>query len=310
MKGQGNPQLEDGFARIANEILDELSKINLSPYDWRVVIQVFRWTYGYQSQKDTDIKPSRIAEITGLSLPHVSRSLKRLEDMNIIFRSGSRVGFNKRYREWDLAAKKSRHVPELTIGGNVATSGKSESDLNVEVATGGNVTTSGNVAETGNKTLPELVTPYIKDSKDNYSKERAADADPSLSGKPGSGETPTPQSPPSPVSFDDWLKLLNEQENVKDRIGVLVVAFRALHPNAPKEDFASLGGQIAGITKITKDFPVILKAIWESASRNPVGSHMNYIRKTLMGVNKAYPNNGRGQIPGTIPGFEMPRLAD
>ena len=50
-----NPQLENGFTRIANEILEALSKAELSGSEFRLAIAILRFTYGMQ-KKSAEIK--------------------------------------------------------------------------------------------------------------------------------------------------------------------------------------------------------------------------------------------------------------
>ena len=45
-----NPQLEDGYTKIANEILEALAGINLSPYEGRALFFLIRKTYGWKKK--------------------------------------------------------------------------------------------------------------------------------------------------------------------------------------------------------------------------------------------------------------------
>ena len=49
-----NPQLENGYTRIANEILEAMAKVKLSPTQYRVLFVVWRYTYGF-SRKSADL---------------------------------------------------------------------------------------------------------------------------------------------------------------------------------------------------------------------------------------------------------------
>ena len=106
------PQLEDGHTQIANEILDELAKLYLSPNQWQVVIFIIRKTYGYRKKVDY-IANSQIVEGTGLSKAVVSRVLKKLEKWNIIGRNKKHIGFQKDWEQWKLA-EQSTSGTELT----------------------------------------------------------------------------------------------------------------------------------------------------------------------------------------------------
>ncbi|MBI5598821.1 MAG: replication protein [Deltaproteobacteria bacterium] len=73
------PQLENGFARISNGIIEALYRVNLAPYEWRVLMFVFRITYGWnRPRKEAETSVSQIARILGLDRRHVQRALKGL----------------------------------------------------------------------------------------------------------------------------------------------------------------------------------------------------------------------------------------
>jgi len=97
------PQIEHGYAKVANEIAEALAKINLSPYESRIVWSIFRETYGW-SKKSERITVSRFQELTGLKRQHISRTLAVLIGRNVIERKGKShkiyYGFQKDYEIW------------------------------------------------------------------------------------------------------------------------------------------------------------------------------------------------------------------
>lgn len=105
-------QLENGFARVANEIFEVLARTNLNGTQRRILDVVFRQTYGYQ-RKSHDLSISFIAKATELNKMQIQRELATLIDRNIIkvFRAASfnksrKIGLNKNYSEWLQLAKK------------------------------------------------------------------------------------------------------------------------------------------------------------------------------------------------------------
>jgi hypothetical protein len=66
-----------------------------------------------------------------------------------------------------------------------------------------------------------------------------------------------------------------------NRVGVLVNAFKEWHTNAPQEDIENCGNRFAGMLKTTNDATFILSKIWDTSSREIVGSHLNYIQGCL-----------------------------
>jgi len=106
-----NPQTEDGFTQIANELLEHLYKMHLSPNQWQVLLCILRKTYGFHKKVDY-IANSQIATATGLCKAVVSRCLHNLNDMNIIIREGRRIGFQKDWEKWEKLAELQTPEPK------------------------------------------------------------------------------------------------------------------------------------------------------------------------------------------------------
>ncbi len=94
-----SPQIEDGYTKLANEIMEALMRTNLPAYQGRVLWAILRKTYGFQKKEDW-ISNSQLVEMTGLRKQHVSRTMKELLERHIVTRSGYKVGFNKDYTQW------------------------------------------------------------------------------------------------------------------------------------------------------------------------------------------------------------------
>jgi len=96
------PQLDNGYVKIANEILEHLYKINLTSYQMRIILFIFRKTYGYNKKEDW-ISVSQIVEGTGIKQSHVSRTKKELLDKNILYTpTGIKIAFQKDWRLWKI----------------------------------------------------------------------------------------------------------------------------------------------------------------------------------------------------------------
>lgn len=98
--GRG-PQLKNGFTRIANEILDEVSRLPLNGIQFRIVLAVWRNTYGF-GRKDAELSLSFLAESIRSTKKTVGRELKKLvEDgiLTVVDEFGTtksrRISFNK-----------------------------------------------------------------------------------------------------------------------------------------------------------------------------------------------------------------------
>ena len=97
------PQVEDGFTRIANELLEAILLGKFTLQQHRVLLAVIRKTYGYNKKID-DISASQIGAVSGMSRENVTRTLMQLQKMNVITKKdgqyGSIIGIQKNYGKW------------------------------------------------------------------------------------------------------------------------------------------------------------------------------------------------------------------
>lgn len=109
-----NPQKENGNTEIANEIIEALAKIQLSGYESRVLWIIFRKTYGWHKKEDW-ITNTQIAEMTGITESHISRTIKILIRKKIVTKIGKKVSFQKDYDKWEKLPKlvTNKKLPKL-----------------------------------------------------------------------------------------------------------------------------------------------------------------------------------------------------
>jgi len=119
------PQLENGYTMLANEIVDQFPRLNLTSNDWRVLWVIIRKTYGFHKKVDR-IANSQILDATGLHKSVVSRTIKKLHAANIIFKNGKIIGFQKDYEMWLGLAEKL--TVSSTTGSKLAESSTPVSD--------------------------------------------------------------------------------------------------------------------------------------------------------------------------------------
>lgn len=98
-----SPQLEDGFTRIANELLDAIIAFSFSKREQKIILCIIRKTYGY-SKKEDDMTLTQIANATGLDLGNVSKAISNLSQRNILLKRQGKYGYvlgiNKNYGVW------------------------------------------------------------------------------------------------------------------------------------------------------------------------------------------------------------------
>lgn len=94
-----SPQLENGFTRIANEILENLARVQMSGSEWQFVMCLFRKTYGFNKTEDW-LTGSQIVKITGLKKERVSEAKKRLLERGIVTENRNKISFQKDHERW------------------------------------------------------------------------------------------------------------------------------------------------------------------------------------------------------------------
>ncbi len=126
------PQLEDGYTRIANEILEAIARFPINATQFRILTVIWRYTYGF-NRKSSELSQSFIAEATGLHKKQVQRELNALIKMNIIkvekeasFSSPRVLKFNKYYQSWEGANQLPPSETDTHTGSELVTSPGSE----------------------------------------------------------------------------------------------------------------------------------------------------------------------------------------
>jgi phage replication O-like protein O len=102
---KANPQKENGYTAIANEIMEQLAQVDFSPHETRLLMVLFRKTYGWGKKFDK-IPLMQFEMAAKLERRCVTRTLKKLESRKIIvvYRGAERetntYSFNKVWSDW------------------------------------------------------------------------------------------------------------------------------------------------------------------------------------------------------------------
>ena len=98
-----NPQKENGYTAIANEILERLYAIPLSGSEYKIILCILRKTYGWRKKSDR-ISLSQLVTETKLSRKQVCESINKLVTKRLLFKlKTSQINeyyFNKDYEMW------------------------------------------------------------------------------------------------------------------------------------------------------------------------------------------------------------------
>lgn len=113
-----SPQLENGYIKIANEIMEIFAKTNIPSSERQVIDSIIRKTYGFHKKED-NISISQIIEMTGLSRRMVIYALQNLEAKNMIIikreksdrmlNSINKISFQKNHKLWVVQRKSKQY---------------------------------------------------------------------------------------------------------------------------------------------------------------------------------------------------------
>ena len=150
-----NPQLSNGYVRIANELLEAICQLDVSGSEMRILLYIIRRTYGFNKDY-AEIPLSEISAAVGMRREHIQKMLKRLSAKNIIdlrTNSGTKpqtISIVKNYEKWAVELCASCLLQKTaTVASTVVQNGNSS------VVQNGN----SSVVQNGNSTY--------KDNKDN-----------------------------------------------------------------------------------------------------------------------------------------------
>ncbi|GED18182.1 replication protein [Aneurinibacillus migulanus] len=115
-----NVQLENGYTKIANKTLEQMAKIKLSATQYRIVMVVWRYTYGF-NRKMHELAISFISEATGCSKRQIERELKDLVLRKILLQESQKgktslIGFNKDFDKWVSEKVATQSTTDKTDG--------------------------------------------------------------------------------------------------------------------------------------------------------------------------------------------------
>lgn len=178
--------LDNGYTRIANELLEAVMLANLTQHQLLVFFAIARKTYGYNKKSDW-VGNEQLSKLTGM-LPHKCSAAKsELVSRGILLAEKRHVSINKNIHEW----KEKQVYPKKV-----------------------------SLPESGKKTLPESGKsdyPNQVNTKDNTTKEKKESNTPLTPQEVKGGELTKPSKRKSqPVNYDEYLNAYNEE--VGDRL--------------------------------------------------------------------------------------------
>lgn len=131
LPNMAKPDPKDGHARIPNELIGVLAKVNLSAYEWRIWWAVVRATLSW-SRPSAYLSFRELASRAGLDLRHTKRAVSALVRKQMLITSETagaktRFALNLDYEIWQDVFK----VLPLQATPSVASTGNSKPAENV-----------------------------------------------------------------------------------------------------------------------------------------------------------------------------------
>lgn len=94
--------IDDGYTRFANELLEAIASADLTARQLKVMLAYVRKTYGFNKKTDR-IADEQIAQLTGLSRQNVNKAKKELISMNCLFMDENQIGVNREVSAWQFS---------------------------------------------------------------------------------------------------------------------------------------------------------------------------------------------------------------
>ena len=101
-----NPKLENGYTRIAHELLEQIVLADFTAAEYKILLVVIRQTYGYQ-KKSAAISRAQFSKMCNLHFTSVSRAVNSLLEKKVLIEKSSpgfakcrEVALNKNYTQW------------------------------------------------------------------------------------------------------------------------------------------------------------------------------------------------------------------
>lgn len=204
--------LDDGFTRIANELLEAVMHAGLSQHQLLVLMAIMRKTYGFNKKSDW-VSNEQISVLTGI-LPHKCSAAKSaLVKRGILTKTGRVIGINKTVGEWSSLPEKGTEKKQYLKKVNLPESGKKR------------------LPESGNANYQNQVNTKDKHTKDKHTKDKKDNSNkPPKSPRAGSFDAASVPLPDwlSAVTWSSWVeyrrdlkKPIKSQQTVTQAINLL-----------------------------------------------------------------------------------------
>jgi len=108
-----NPQKENGYTQVANEILEHLYQPGINGSELKMLLFIVRKTYGYQKRNDI-IPLTQFEKGLNAKRSNVVKTIKSLVKKRLLHKKESRYMLNKNWEEWVVVKRLPPHSSQLT----------------------------------------------------------------------------------------------------------------------------------------------------------------------------------------------------
>jgi len=123
---KANPQLENGYTRIANELFEAIIEYPFTCAELRIILLIIRRSYGWKTSKSY-ISYGSVAIKLRMDIRYIKRRINKLIFENVLVKEKTewenRIGLNKQYTSWQLW-KTGRIRNSRPLGSGQQTTGK------------------------------------------------------------------------------------------------------------------------------------------------------------------------------------------
>lgn len=96
-----SPQTENGYTRIANELLEAICLYPFSANDYKFILQVIRDSYGWHRKQGIPRSKGKMAKEWKIPKSSIIHSMRSLVERNVlIIYASKRMSLNKNYESW------------------------------------------------------------------------------------------------------------------------------------------------------------------------------------------------------------------
>ena len=108
-----NPQKENGYTVISNELLEAFYQCKLQEYERVIILCIWRKTYGWNKKRDL-VAYSQIEKETGMVKQSIAKIIKNLVNKKLLIKDKKSLGVNKNYEDWVVEWRVKKSAVQLT----------------------------------------------------------------------------------------------------------------------------------------------------------------------------------------------------